>query len=312
LLAAPFSSGLSLLFNNANWSLCQIIFGLVEIFSHLPAGHSYVERPHWPSGARAEITVLDAGAGAAVHFRTAGRDWLFDAGSARDYDRFLRDYLHSRGIDRLDGLLLSHGDALHIGGARALLEEFQPRRVIDNGAPDRSSVHRVLFAGLTKPQLAQAGDIVKFSERVTGRVLYPPAGTREKAADDQTLVLQLVIDEKWRVLLVSDSGVFTESTLLALPKDKLQSDILIKGQHYSGVSGSPDFLHAVQPQLIIASSRDFPARERIPDDWARSVRDDGIRLFRQDETGAVNLKFFRDHWEAAAFLDQETFRSPSR
>jgi beta-lactamase superfamily II metal-dependent hydrolase len=87
---------------------------------------------------------------------------------------------------------------------------------------------------------------------------------------------------------------------------------LIKGQHYSGLSGSSAFLDAVQPELIVATSRDFPARERIPDDWARLVRQKGIRLFRQDESGAVKVEFFREHWEAAALLDQETFRSSSR
>ena len=80
LVAAPFSASLSLVFNNANWSLAKIILGLVQVFAELPMGHIYVERPHWPTGAQAEITVLDAGAGAAVHLRAGGADWLFDAG----------------------------------------------------------------------------------------------------------------------------------------------------------------------------------------------------------------------------------------
>ena len=70
LVAAPFSAALSVVLNNANWSLCHFILHLVGIFAQLPSGHVYVERPHWPSGARAEITVLDAGAGAAVHLRS--------------------------------------------------------------------------------------------------------------------------------------------------------------------------------------------------------------------------------------------------
>ncbi|HEY1583103.1 MAG TPA: ComEC/Rec2 family competence protein [Chthoniobacterales bacterium] len=312
LLAAPFSSLLSLVFNNANWSLAHLILGLVQFFSQLPAGHIYTERPHWPRGARAEITVLDAGAGAAVHLRAAGADWLFDAGSARDYERFLRDYLHSRGINRLDGLVLSHGDSLHIGGAEALVEEFQPGRVLDNGAPDRSRVHHALMAKLRHREIATRGAQFTLSPRVRARILHPEAGMKANAADDQTLVVQLLIDEKWRVLLVSDSGLATEKALLTLPNEKLESDILIKGQHYSGISGSPEFLDAVRPQLIVATSRDFPARERIPDDWAQLVEAHGIQLFRQDKTGAVQLEFFRDHWRAAAFLDQEIFRSRSR
>src|SRR4030095_1700280 len=167
-----FSPALSLIFNNANGSLAQIILRLVQVFALLPSGHAYVERPHWPTGADTELTVLDAGAGAAVHLRSGGTDWLFDTGSARDYQGFLRDYLHSRGIDRLDGLVLSHGDSLHIGGANAVEDEFRPRRVIDNGAPDRSRVHRALVVRLREREIAKQGFAFAAGRDVTARILY--------------------------------------------------------------------------------------------------------------------------------------------
>jgi ComEC/Rec2-related protein len=313
LVAAPFSASFSLVFNNANWSLAKSILSLVQTFAALPMGHIYVERPHWPAGALAEITVLDAGAGAAVHLRAGGADWLFDASSARDYERFLREALHSRGVDRLDGLVLSHGDSLHLGGALAVLEEFRPRRVIDNGAPDRSSVHQNLVARLKRREIAVRDASFRLSRDITARVLYPVAGFNAKAADDQALVVQLIVDGKFRVLLVSDSGLTAENTLLELASpNELRSDILIKGQHYSGNSGSAGFLDAVQPQLIVATSRDFPARERIPDKWTRLVQAHGITLFRQDQTGAVRLEFFQDEWRATSFIGQTVFRRSSR
>jgi len=57
---------------------------------------------------------------------------------------------------------------------------------------------------------------------------------------------------------------------------------------------------------------DFPARERISDSWARMVRERGIELLRQDETGTVTLEIFRDHWRATTLLNHETFCSSSR
>src|SRR5207249_4463726 len=59
MLAAPFSSWLSIVFNNANWLLTKIILGAVHLFALIPGGHLYVEHPHWPSGAALEINVLD-------------------------------------------------------------------------------------------------------------------------------------------------------------------------------------------------------------------------------------------------------------
>jgi Predicted hydrolase (metallo-beta-lactamase superfamily) len=65
---------------------------------------------------------------------------------------------------------------------------------------------------------------------------------------------------------MSDSGAATENFLFRNQSD-LGSDILIKGQHHSGISGTPSFLDCVHPQAIIASSRDFPESERLKSDW---------------------------------------------
>ena len=107
---------------------------------------------------------------------------------------------------------------------------------------------------------------------------------------------------------MSDSGFETENALRASGID-LHSEILIKGQHHSGKSGSDAFLDAVRPRLIIATSRDFPEYERVTDEWAASVRARGIKLFRQDETGAVELLFGDREWEARAYITGEIFRS---
>ncbi|MEY2480651.1 MAG: competence protein ComEC [Verrucomicrobiota bacterium] len=315
MLTAPVSASLALVFKNANWVLARLVLGIVHLFAQWPTGHFYVERPHLPNGARAEITVLDLGAGAAVHVRTRASDWLFDSGGERDFERVMRNYLRSRGINRLDGLLLSHGDAAHIGGASAIAQAFRPRTIIDTGLHDRSHVHHALiaqFAELKIPRtLRAANEEIKLSRDVMARVIFPPRDFNASMADDQTIVAQLLIAGKSRLLFMSDSGEATERVLLQHPAE-LRSDIIVKGQHHSGKSGSPEFLDAVQPVAIVATSRNFPQSEHIPDEWAEMVRERGIKLLRQDESGAVELKFFRDHWEAASYLNHDIFRNSSR
>jgi len=92
----------------------------------------------------------------------------------------------------------------------------------------------------------------------------------------------------------------------------LRSDIIVKGQHHSGYSGSEGFLNAARPRLIIATSCDFPEQERISDTWAEDLQRRGIKLFRQDQTGAVVLRFGRDSWEAQSYLTGEIFRSANQ
>src|SRR5437870_7338226 len=74
LVSAPIASDLSLIFNNANWSLASAVISLVHWFAQLPGSHYYVAEPHWRK--RLKITVLDAGAGAAIHLHAPRTDWL--------------------------------------------------------------------------------------------------------------------------------------------------------------------------------------------------------------------------------------------
>jgi len=314
LVAAPISSSLSLIFNNANWSLASAVIAAVHWFAQIPGSHYYVADLHWPRPLDAKITVLDVGAGAAVHVRASGNDWLFDCGSARDYERVLRPYLHAAGVNRLNGLLLTHGDSLHIGGAEALLPDFLPRALIDNPAGDRSTIHRRLRevfsmrrVNLLNPQTCERFFL---SSNVAAKILFPPANLNASTADDQAFVVQIAANQT-RILFMSDSGYETEKWLLASHAD-LRSDVLIKGQHHSGNSGSGVFLDAVQPRLIVATSRDFPEQERISDEWAERVRARRIKLFRQDETGAVELDVSARDWQSRAYLTGEIFRSDNR
>jgi beta-lactamase superfamily II metal-dependent hydrolase len=315
LLATPFLTWLAIVFNNANWLLAQVVLGVVQLFAQVPGGHFYVASPHWPEKLRARITVLDLGAGAAAHLQTGGANWLFDCGSERSYERVVREYLHWAGVNRLNGLVLTHGDSLHLGGAPELLRDFPRVQVIDDPAPDRSSVHRRLQRLFqerrVKPDDLVAGDNFRLSRDITAHVLFLPRMFSERRADDQTHVIQVSIAPSTSVLFMSDSGVETESALLANVLN-LHSDIVIKGQHHSGNSCSGPFLDVVRPRLIIATSLEFPPNERISNNWAEELRTRGIKLFRQDETGAVTLRFGRDGWEAQSYLTGETFRSSSQ
>jgi competence protein ComEC len=315
LLSTPLLPGLAVIFNNANWLLAQLVIGIVQFLAFVPGGHFYVEHPHWPEKLVAKITVLDVGAGAAVRLQSGSANWLFDCGNQRTYQRVIREYLHWAGINRLSGLLLTHGDALHLGGTAQLLDDFPQIRVVDNAAPDRSGAHRNvqhLFRerGIKLDNLF-VGDSFRLSRDVTAHVLFPPRNFSSPIADDQAYVIHLVVAPATWILFMSDSGIKTEQALLASGLN-LQSDVIIKGQHHSGESGSDAFLDATRPRLIIATSRDFPSYERISDAWVENIRKRGIKLFRQDDAGAVTLTFRQNSWEAQSYFTGEIFRSSSR
>src|SRR5438874_196862 len=313
LIAAPLSSGLSIVFNNANWLTSHAVLYLVNLFALLPGGHVYLprftERP-----APIMITVLDEGTGGAAYVRANNHDWLIDCGGQRNYEHTLKSFLHSKGINRIEAILLTQGDAQHIGGAADTVADFAPHEIYDNPLDVRSAVQRRLSEALQlariKPRHLVRGDSLFFGSDVHADIFYPTPDLKITAADDAPLIVQLVI-ENVRVLFESDAGANAEAALLEAG-DNLQSDILIKGQHHSGGSGTARFLEAVKPKVIIATSRPSPIAEQITEEWTKEIAQRGIKLFRQDQTGAVEIQFGNEGWRTRAYLTGETFRSSSR
>ena len=165
--------------------------------------------------------------------------------------------------------------------------------------------------GKPEPRPLFRGDSLLLGRDVHAEILYPPPNVKIRSADDAPLIAQLVINEQIHVLFESDAGATAEAALLG-SGDDLKSEILIKGQHHSGDSGTPEFLDAVNPRLIIATSRESPVAEQITEEWSSEIARRGIQLFRQDRTGAVEIQFRNEGWTARAYLDGESFRSSKR
>ena len=75
------------------------------------------------------VTAFDVGQGMAVLIETPHRRLLYDTGPAYSPEtdggnRVILPYLHARGIDKLDGVIVSHNDNDHSGGALSIFEEM--------------------------------------------------------------------------------------------------------------------------------------------------------------------------------------------
>lgn len=278
--------------NSANWLAAKILLFVVASFAKVPHGHMYVEWPRLSKKLLCEITVLDVREGAAIHLRAGGTDWMLDCGHARDYAPIVLPYLRSRGVDWLDGLILTHGDSGHTGGALELLNDFAPPWIADTPFADRSPTRRSLHAALAARgrgrRFPLRGDVYRLSGDAVLRVLYPPARLERATADDKALVC-LVEAGGLRVLLASDAGFFTEEWLLANEPD-LRADVLVKGWHAGDFSGTPDFLLKVNPSVVVNSHPEFGMTPDKFAQWAGPVAARGARIFAQQDCGAVKIE----------------------
>ena len=313
LAAGAISAPVAGLFNNANWLLSKALLAVLSTSAALPGSYAYLQ-PALPARPGCEITVLDAGTGGAIHLRTGGADWMIDCSHGYEYEQMVRPYLHSRGLNALDGLILTHGDAQHIGGALELLADFRPRLILDSPLADRSGARRALHRALAEQgrpkRLVWRGDALTLAPGATLRVLYPPPGLQRSAADDKALVLLLEAGG-CRALFTSDSGFATEEWLLENEPD-LHADVLVKGQHARDLSGTPDFLLHVRPQLLVSASPELNGSLPEHAGWMREVERGGIALFPQERTGAVHLTLREGEIRAESCIGGQTFRSRAR
>jgi len=301
LVAGAASPWLADVFNQTNFLLTKVLLFVVSAFASLPGSAIYVGPPQ-PLDVVARLTVLDAGKGGATALQCDGQAWLVDTGSTFFATTDTVPFLRASGVNRLDALVLTHGDTDHLGGFDAVAEAMQPRRVLDSGLKDRSPTRSRILAHLTLPLVrAQAGAMFPLGANARVEVLYPPANATASRADDKAIVLRVVVG-KFSALLMSDAGMATEQWLLANAAAKLPCDVIAMGRHVSGFSGDPDFLRVAHPRALVATAAPFPDTEQVRPEWAQAVRTLGIDLYRQDETGAVIVTVRAGSFTVTPFL----------
>lgn len=293
-------------FNHLNAYASAALLGCVHLFSLLPLGWFHAGG-FSPPGETGRITVLDLGQAQCVVVQSRGQAWVLDPGSPRDYETVIRPFLRSHGLDRVGGLVLSHGDARHIGAAGLFTIDFHPRTIVVPAAHDRSAARRAFERQLaesgTGRSLVFAGQHLGDPPAPVLEILHPPPGLDRRVADDKGLVIRWQIGGV-RVLTMADAGLTTEQALLGRGTP-LDADLLVLGRHGTDPVASSAFLDAVRPRAIIAGATAFPESEQIPPAWAAGVARRGIALYRQDRTGAVTIRIRRRQVAIEPFLESE-------
>jgi len=301
------SGALAAVFNNANLVFTKILILVIQAAAALPG--SFL-----PVGSRqtapTSLTVFDFGSGGAIGIQSGGRLWLVDCGSRWNFENILTPWMRGTGHWKPDTLLLTHGDAGHIGGLGAMLDADSLPRIIDSAHEDRSPVRRRLHEAMEAANLpdakARPGDRFEIGPSASLEILYPPEQLEAATSDDKTLVARLESCGK-RVLILSDAGPSAFEWLLKNRSNAITADIVILGRHRSGIAPEASFLRAVNPSLVIATAATFPSNEILDEEWASMVGNLGIHLFRQDRTGAATIHLKREGFAAEGFLNKETF-----
>ena len=228
-----------------------------------------------------QFTVLDVGQGQCLLFQTEGRTFLVDCGGDSDStaaDRAAAELL-SRGIARLDGMILTHLDRDHAGGAVNLLTRIPTDLLILPSVYTELSFEtegRILYA--SEPLALRVGD--------TNIEIYPP--TFPGNSNEMSLCI-LFDTEKCDILVTGDRTGFGERTLLRYAEIP-DIDILVAGHHGSKHSTCEELLAAVKPEIVCISAGQNNSYGHPAPELLQRLLDFGCSIYRTDRDGTITIR----------------------
>ena len=213
--------------------------------------------------------------------------YLIDAGRAEEGPNVV-DFLRSRGVKELDGIVVSNPDADHIGGFLDVLDAFEVGVVYVSGDEKGTLTYNTFLRGVreegSKVEVVRAGRRLDWGG-VRADVIAPPPGELFSETNDNSVAILLSYGAA-RVLLAGDAEAREEEYMASGPYTGPLT-VLKVTHHGSNTSSTPLFLSRFPPKIaVIQCGADNPYGHPTPETLGR-LRRTGARIFRNDEHGDV-------------------------
>jgi competence protein ComEC len=284
------------------WLFCWAMFGTLWLLA--PRGWPVrwlglatwipllAAEPSHPAPGRMTITAFDVGQGMSLLIETSNHRLLYDTGPSYGVEsnagtRVIVPYLRARGIAALDGMIVSHSDADHSGGALSVLDGVRVGWVLSSLWPDHS------IARTARQHVQCAAGQSWTWDQVRFEMLHPTSASYADTAlkpNARGCTLKITANGK-SMLLAGDIEAAQEAALVERDGDRLKADVLLAPHHGSGTSSTPAFLRAVNPQAAIFQvgyrNRYRHPKQEVYDRYGAMQ----IQRLRTDESGALTLDF---------------------
>jgi competence protein ComEC len=251
-----------------------------------------------PSGALV-VSFIDVGQGDAVLVQSGGKSYLVDAGRSEEGPNVV-DFLRSRGVESLDGIVVSNPDADHIGGFLDVLDAYDVAAVYASGDPKGTSTYNAFLRGVREEGSqvieSRAGLVMDWGG-TRADVIAPPPGPLFSETNDNSIGILLTFGQA-RVLLAGDAEKKSEAYMASGPYTGPLT-VLKVTHHGSNTSSTPLFLGRFTPKIaVIQVGADNSYGHPTPETLDR-LRRTGAKVFRNDEHGDVIVTIKKNNVDVA-------------
>ena len=250
-----------------------------------------------------EITMLDVGQGESIFLRdVTGKTMLIDVGGKAESDkkierwqekattsnaqRTLIPYLKSRGVSKIDHLILTNTDKENVGDLLEMTKAFHVGEIlVSKGNLTQKEFVAELQATQTKVRSVTAGENLP----IFGSYLevLSPRKIGDGSYDDSLLLYGKLLDKHF--LFTGNLKEKGEKELLK-QYPTLEVDILKAGQHGSKTSSSPAFLEKLKPQITLISVGKNNRAKLPRQETLTQLETIKSKIYRTDQQGAIRFK----------------------
>ena len=247
-----------------------------------------------------EVTYLDVGQGDStfIKFPHNQSNILIDTGGLVNSDYHVAinktiPYLKSKGITKIDYLILTHGDYDHMGEAINLINNFKVSNVIFN-CGNYNNLEKELILALNNKKINYASCIKKLN--VSRSSLYFLNTHEYNNENDDSNVIYF--EYYYKFLFMGDAGIKKEKNIIE--KYNLNNIDFIKiGHHGSNTSSSKEFINEINPKYSLISvgknNKYGHPNQSVLDTLKNS------KIYRTDKDGSIEIKVNKNNYRVKTY-----------
>ncbi len=211
--------------------------------------------------------------------------YMIDTGGVQNYpisDNYLSMFKYL-GINRIDYLILTHGDYDHMGEAINLVNNFKVEKVIFN-CGSYNELEQELIKVLNKKKTSYYSCIKELN--INNNKLYFLHTKEYDNENDNSNVIYTELDG-YKFMFMGDASTTTEKEIL--DKYNLPDiDVLKVGHHGSRTSSSKEFLDEIEPKYSIISVGKNNRYGHPNKEVLETLKD--TKIYRTDQDGSIMFK----------------------